>query len=59
MRKIFSVKSRGLFDPASDKPFKVSRSRIESFLECPFGIHLAWEGRLAEVSAQLLMQCSV
>lgn len=35
MRKSFAVKSRGLFDPASDKPFKVSRSGIESFLECP------------------------
>jgi hypothetical protein len=35
MKKTFSIKSRGLFDPASDNPFKVSRSGIELFLECP------------------------
>ncbi len=35
MRKEFSIKSRGLFDPAAEKPFKVSRSGIELFLECP------------------------
>lgn len=34
MKKAFSIKSRGLFDPASIKPFKVSRSGIELFLEC-------------------------
>lgn len=35
MKKPFALKSRGLFDPASRKPFKVSRTGIESFLECP------------------------
>jgi hypothetical protein len=35
MRKQFVVKSRGLFDPKSEKPFKISRSGIELFLECP------------------------
>ena len=35
MKKAFFIKSRGLFDPASDKPFKVSRSGIELYLECP------------------------
>ena len=35
MKKAFTLKSRGLFDPASKKPFKVSRSGIELFLECP------------------------
>jgi len=35
MKKAFAIKSRGLFDPASDKPFKVSRSGIELYLECP------------------------
>lgn len=29
------VRSRNIFDPASTKPFKLSRSRIENFLECP------------------------
>jgi CRISPR/Cas system-associated exonuclease Cas4 (RecB family) len=35
MKKAFTIKSRGLFDPKSDKPFKVSRSGIELYLECP------------------------
>jgi len=35
MRKEFVVKKRGLFDSASSKPFKVSRSQIEAFCECP------------------------
>ena len=35
MKKQFALKSRGLFDPTSEKPFKVSRSGIELFLECP------------------------
>jgi hypothetical protein len=26
---------RNLYDPASDKPFKVSRSKIDRFVECP------------------------
>jgi len=35
MKKPFAVKSRGLFDPKSGKPFKVSRSGIELYIECP------------------------
>jgi hypothetical protein len=35
MKKAFAIKSRGLFDPASNKPFKLSRSGIELYLECP------------------------
>lgn len=35
MMKQFAVKTRGLFDPTSLKPFKISRSGIELFLECP------------------------
>jgi hypothetical protein len=34
-KKAFAIKSRGLFDPASNKPFKVNRSGIELYLECP------------------------
>jgi hypothetical protein len=35
MKKAFVTKSRGLFDAGSEKPFKVSRSGVELFLECP------------------------
>jgi hypothetical protein len=28
-------KTRGLFDPKSEEPFKISRSKIDLFLECP------------------------
>lgn len=28
-------RSRNLYDPGSDKPFKISRSRIDRFVECP------------------------
>jgi len=35
LKKTFTTKSRGLFDKASSKPFKVSRSGIELFVECP------------------------
>jgi hypothetical protein len=35
MRKEFVIKSRGLYPPKNGKPFKVSRSGIESFCECP------------------------
>ena len=35
MKNTFSIKSRGLFDPNSNKPFKVSRSGIELYLDCP------------------------
>jgi hypothetical protein len=40
MKNAFSIKSRGLFDPQSDKPFKVSRSGVELFLECPCCFYL-------------------
>lgn len=35
MKRSFATKSRGLFDPKSEAPFKVSRSGVELFLECP------------------------
>jgi hypothetical protein len=28
-------RTRGLYDPASEKPFKLSRSKIDLFLQCP------------------------
>ena len=28
-------RSRNLYDPASEKPFKISRSKIDRFVECP------------------------
>lgn len=28
-------RSRNLYDPASEKPFKISRSKIDRFIECP------------------------
>jgi hypothetical protein len=34
MLKKFTTKTRGLFDPNSTTPFKVSRSGVELFLEC-------------------------
>lgn len=30
-----ATRTRNLFDPTSDKPFKLSRSKLELFLECP------------------------
>ena len=35
MKKKFVVKSRGLYAEDDEKPFKVSRSGIELFVECP------------------------
>lgn len=35
MRKQFTIKSRGLFECDSPEPFKISRSQIEAFVECP------------------------
>lgn len=36
MTDVFSAKrSRNLFDPKSDTPFKLSRSKIDLFFECP------------------------
>jgi hypothetical protein len=40
MKKTFAIKSRNIFDPLSDKPFKVSRSGVELFLECPCCFYL-------------------
>jgi len=28
-------KSSNIFDPKSEKPFKLSRSKIDLFMECP------------------------
>ncbi len=33
-------RTRGIFDPASVEPFKLSRSKIELFLECPLCFYL-------------------
>ena len=30
-----AIRSRNIFDPESEKPFKLSRSRLEIFLTCP------------------------
>ena len=30
-----AVRTRNLFDPSSNEPFKLSRSKLESFLSCP------------------------
>jgi len=35
MKKAYFIKSRGLFKCDSHLPFKVSRSQIEAFIECP------------------------
>ena len=35
MNKAFALKSRGLFDARASEPFKVSRSGLELFIECP------------------------
>ena len=40
MKKEFKRKERGLFKPNDDKPFKVSRSGIELFVECPSCFYL-------------------
>ncbi len=40
MKKEFKMKSRGLYDPENDKPFKLSRSGIEMFVECPCCFYL-------------------
>lgn len=31
----YKVRERGLFDPASREPYRLSRSKIENFTECP------------------------
>jgi hypothetical protein len=40
MKEAFKVKSRGLYRPDGDKPFKVTRSGIELFIECPCCFYL-------------------
>jgi hypothetical protein len=30
-----SNRTRNLYDPESEEPFKLSRSRIESYMHCP------------------------
>jgi hypothetical protein len=35
MKNIYAIKSRGLFHVEDTEPFKVSRSQIEAFVECP------------------------
>ena len=35
MNKEYIIKSRGLFKDDTEKPFKISRSQIEAFVECP------------------------
>lgn len=40
MKKEFTIKSRGLYKTEEDKPFKVSRSGIELFVECPCCFYL-------------------
>ncbi|MFZ2556176.1 MAG: PD-(D/E)XK nuclease family protein [Minisyncoccia bacterium] len=40
MKKEFKVKTRNLYKPESDKPFKVSRSGIEMFIGCPCCFYL-------------------
>jgi CRISPR/Cas system-associated exonuclease Cas4 (RecB family) len=34
-KKGYSIKTWGRFDPASDAPFVISRSKIDLFIECP------------------------
>lgn len=40
MNKEFKVKERGLYNPKDREPFKVSRSGIELFVECPSCFYL-------------------
>ena len=40
MRKEFKVKARGLYQSEDTKPFKISRSGIELFVECPACFYL-------------------
>ncbi len=41
MKKAFKIKTRGIYKPEEeDKPFKVSRSGIELFVECPCCFYL-------------------
>ncbi len=40
MKKEFRVKTRNIYKPGDNKPFKVSRSGIELFVECPSCFYL-------------------
>lgn len=40
MKKEFKVKERNIYKPEDEKPFKVSRSGIELFVECPCCFYL-------------------
>ena len=40
MKKEFKVKTRNIYKPGDNKPFKVSRSGIELFVECPSCFYL-------------------
>ncbi len=40
MKKEFKIKTRGMYSKSEDKPFKVSRSGIELFTECPCCVYL-------------------
>ncbi|MFH0928135.1 MAG: PD-(D/E)XK nuclease family protein [bacterium] len=40
MRNVYTLKSRGLYEPKQSEPFKVSRSGIELFIECPCCFYL-------------------
>ena len=35
MNGVAAVKKRGVFNPQSDEPYKLSRSKLELFLQCP------------------------
>lgn len=35
MPRAYQKRTRGLFDPASREPFRISRSKIDLFVECP------------------------
>jgi len=35
-----NMRTKNIFDPASDKPYKLSRSKIDSFLKCPCCFYL-------------------
>jgi hypothetical protein len=37
-----AIKSRGMFNPKSKDPFRLSRSRIDLFLGCPYCFYLTW-----------------
>jgi hypothetical protein len=42
------VRSRNLFDPSSDEPYKLSRSKLELFLQCPRCFYLDRRGGIGQ-----------